>query len=109
MPAAPKQRQPWPMKWIVVAITVVIVPYTFITLHYRRPDKAFEPYADMKDRANTMRLLSAGFQRVSLAAARPADPVRGAAATVQPAPGGIPAALKTTLVDQPLLPAEILS
>jgi hypothetical protein len=60
MPAAPNERKLWPMKWIVVAIVAVIVPYTFLTLRYRRPGKAFEPYADMKDRANTMRLLSAG-------------------------------------------------
>jgi hypothetical protein len=109
MPAAPKQRQSWPMKWIVVAIIAVIVPYTYLTLRYRRPEKAFEPYADLKDRANTMRLLSAGFQRITLGAARPADPVHGAAADVLPAPGGVPAALRATLVQTPLLPAEILS
>ena len=109
MPAAPKQRQPWPMKWIVVVIIAVLVPYTYLTLHYRRPEKAFEPYADMKDRANTMRLLSAGFQRVAVAASRPADPLRTAAASTLPAPGGVPAALRSTLVEQPLLPAEILT
>ena len=110
MPPAPKDRQPWPMKWIVVAIVAVIVPYTFLTLYYRRPGPAFRPYQDMQDRANVMRLLSAGYQRITLTAQRPADPVRLAtAAAMSPAPGGVPAALRSTLVEQPLLPAEILS
>ena len=96
------------MKWVVLAIILVIVPYTFLTLHYRRPGKAFEPYHDMKDRANTMRLLSAGFQRVSLDAERPADPPRGLSpAATLPARGGLPDALDTTLVDKPLLPVDI--
>ena len=97
------------MKWVVVAIIAVIVPYTFLTLYYRKPGKAFEPYHDMQDRANTLRLLSAGFQRVSLAAARPADPIHGATVPTTSAPGGVPDALRATLVITPLLPAEILS
>lgn len=97
------------MKWIVVVIVAVILPYTYLTLHYRKPGKAFEPYHDMEDRANTMRLLSAGFQRITVAAARPADPLRIAAASTLPSPGGVPAALRSTLVQQPLLPSEILS
>ncbi len=97
------------MKWIVIVIVAVIVPYTYLTLHFRKPGKAFEPYHDMEDRANTMRLLSAGFQRITVAAARPADPLRIAAASTLPSPGGVPAALRSTLVQQPLLPSEILS
>jgi len=107
MPAQ-RERQPWPMKWVAVAILAVIVPYTYLTLHYRRPEKAFEPYHDMKDRANTLRLLSAGFQRITLAAERPADPSRaGGSAPVSAAAGGVPGALHETLVEPPLLPAEI--
>jgi len=110
MPAAPAERKPWPMKWIVVAIIVVIVPYTVLTLRFRRPEKAFEPYADMKERANTMRLLSAGYQRINLDAQRPASPSSaGAAASVANAAGGLPTGLRATLVDVPLLPTEILS
>ena len=98
------------MKWIVIAIIAVIVPYTFLTLRYRRPGKAFEPYADMKDRANTMRLLSAGYQRINLEAQRPASGAPGnATATISPAAGGLPASLKSTLVDAPLLPTEIVT
>ena len=109
MSAAPKQRQPWPMKWIVVAIVAVIGPYTYLTLHYRKPGPAFRPYQDLQDRANTQRLLSAGYQRITLVALRPADPSRvPAGASALPAPAGVPAALRSTLVEQPLLPTEVL-
>jgi len=98
------------MKWVVLVILLAIIPYTFLTLHYRRPGRAYEPYHEMKDRANTLRLLSAGFQRINLNAERPADPARGgSAAAILPAPGGLPAALADTLVEKPLLPAEIVT
>lgn len=97
------------MKWVVVAIIAVIVPYTFLTLRYRKPGKAFEPAHDLADRANTMRLLSAGYQRITLGAARPADPVRGGTAPTTAEAGGVPSGLRATLVETPLLPAEILS
>lgn len=98
------------MKWIVVVILAVIVPYTFLTVHYRKPGPAYRPYQDMKDRANVLRLLSAGYQRITLTAQRPADPLRGiASAPAAAASGGLPAALRSTLVEPPLLPAEILN
>ena len=98
------------MKWVLLAILLVIVPYTFITLRYRKPGPAFQPYEDMKNRANTSRLLSAGFQRVALTAARPATPTPALFnATISPAPGGLPGALRTTLVEPPPLPADIAS
>lgn len=98
------------MKWIVIAILVVIVPYTFVTLYFRKPQKAFEPYADLKDRANTIRLLSAGFQRIPLTAQRPADPINTiVTASISSVAGGLPEALRSSLVDQPRLPDEILS
>lgn len=97
------------MKWIAVAILVVIIPYTYLTLHYRRPGPAFQPYADLQDRANVIRLLGAGYQRITLGAQRPADPLPAAsAAPTTSATGGLPADLLRTLVQQPLLPAEIL-
>jgi hypothetical protein len=98
------------MKWIIAAIIVFIVPYTYLTLHYRKPGKAFEPYADIKDRANTLRLLSAGYQRIALEAQRPALPSSdGAAAPTSAAAGGVPAGLRASLIDAPLLPTEILT
>ena len=98
------------MKWIVLTIVLVVVPYTFLTLRYRKPGPAFRPYQDMEDRANVMRLLAAGYQRITLSAQRPADPLPpAAAAAVTPAAGGLPAGLRSTLVQQPLLPAEIVA
>jgi hypothetical protein len=104
----PKERKPWPMKWVVLAILVVIVPFTWLTLRYRKPGRAFEPYQDMKDRANTSRLLSAGYQRIPLPAQLPADRMKPiTSATIGQIGGGLPAELAKTLVDPPLLPAEI--
>lgn len=106
---APRERQSWPMKWIVIAIILIIVPYTFLTLRYRKPGPAFQPYADIKNRANVSRLLEAGYQRISIHAQRPADniPVSGGA-TVSAKSGGLPTELRSTLVELPLLPAEII-
>jgi hypothetical protein len=98
------------MKWIALIIVLIIGPYTFLRWHYRKPQDAFEPYHDMKDRANTMRLLSAGFQRVTLVAERPAEAMKlPAAAVIQPAIGGLPSELSTTLVETPMLVTEIVA
>jgi hypothetical protein len=110
MSAASHQRQPWPMKWIVLAILVSLGAYTYLTLHYRKAGPAFRPYADGKDRANTKRLLSAGYQRITLDADLPVEPVTpGPAAAVSAAGAGLPASLRDTLSDQPKLPADIVS
>ena len=37
------------------------MPYTILTLRYRKPGPAFQPYEDMKNRTNVARLLSAWF------------------------------------------------
>lgn len=96
------------MKWIIVAIILVIVPYTVLTLRYRKPGPAFQPYEDMKNRVNVSRLLSAGYQRIPLPAQRPADRTgTPGGAIVTPAVGGLPTDLRSTLVEPPLLPAEI--
>ena len=98
------------MKWLVLTIALVIVPYTFLTLYYRKPGPAYRPYQDAQERANVVRLLSAGYKRLTLAAQRPADPLRGAtAATTMAALGGLPSALVSTLVQKPLLPSEIIA
>ena len=108
MSAAPHDRQPWPMKWVALAILLLIVPYTIVTLRYRKPEPAFQPYEDLRNRANVSRLLSAGYQRIPLVAQRPADTGRaGSGAFVAPAPGGLPAELRTTLVEALVLPTEI--
>jgi hypothetical protein len=100
------------MKWIVLSILVFVVGYTFVTLRYRKADKSFEPYQDLKDKANTGRLLSAGYQRVALGFSRPTDPGRtgaagSGAAAVAAAAGGLPSDLTQALIDPPLLPVSI--
>jgi hypothetical protein len=98
------------MKWIVIVILAMIVPYTYLTLRYRKPGPAFQPYEDMKSRANVSRLLAAGYQRIALTAQRPADGMRAiGGAQITDASGGVPDALRSTLVEPPLLPTEITS
>lgn len=96
------------MKWIVLAILLCIIPYTYVTLRYRRTDPAFRPYEDMKNRANVMRLLNAGYRRLPLPAEVPADPLKDqSSAAIQNLPGGLPTELKSTLAEPPALPVDI--
>jgi hypothetical protein len=97
------------MKWIVVSILVFIPVYTYLTLHYRRPGPAFNPYRDMRDRADVIRLLKAGYQRVALDASRPAEDAAVEGDASSPAPGGLPDDLRKTLVETPLMALEINS
>jgi hypothetical protein len=101
------------MKWIIVAILVCVLPYTYLNLRYRKASPAHEPYQDNKDRAGVMRLLAAGYQRIDLATTKPMDPrnfsLAGPAASVSPRPGGLPSLLSETLIDHPLVPAAILT
>ena len=93
------------MKWIVLAILLCIIPYTYVTLHYRKTAPAFQPYEDMKNRANVMRLLNAGYRRIALPAEVPADALKDqSSATIQNVAGGLPAELKSTLAEPPALP-----
>ena len=94
------------MKWIVLSILIFIPVYTYLTLHYRKPGPEYEPYADMRRRANTGRLLEAGYRRVVLDVERPTDVAPGVNSAM-PAPGGIPEPLNHTIVARPLLPVEI--
>ena len=109
--SAPAARKPWPMRWIVAAILLFIVPYTYLNLKFRKPGKAFEPYADMKAEANVNRLLNAGYRRLDVRAERPfpalapTEITRGPAADPAAAPGGLPAPLAETLLETPRLPA----
>ncbi len=100
------------MKWVVLAIIACLIPYTWITLAYRKPGPSYQPYEDSKQRANTLRLLDAGFQRITVPAERPADPqllvtAMNSLATVTEAPGGLADGLGTTLVEMPQLPQSI--
>ena len=77
--------KPWPLKWVVAAILVFVVGYTFVNLLYRKPGKPHEPYAEMLSRANAAKLQAAGWQRIPVDTRRPAE--KPAADTV-PAPVG---------------------
>jgi hypothetical protein len=97
------------MKWIVLAIVAFIAIYSFLTLRYRKPGPAYQPFHDAKEKATVHRLESAGFRRITATVERPAEAgaaiplAHGTIATVQDAPGGVPAELKETLIDQPRL------
>ena len=98
------------MKWIVIIIVLIIGPYTYVTLRYRKPGPAFQPYDDLKKRANVSRLLEAGYRRISITAQRPADGARArGGAVVTTAAGGLPPELRSTLVEVPMLPTQITS
>lgn len=98
------------MKWVAIVILLIIGPYTFLRWHYRKPGPAFQPYHDMKNQANTERLLSAGFQRITLQTDRPIDPLRNVVNTsVKTTLGGFPSVLVSSLIEKPVLPAEILT
>lgn len=106
----PLNRKPWPMKWVFVAILACIVPYTVLTLKYRKAAPAYQPYEDSKQRANVLRLLDAGYQRITVKAERPSDPQELVRTLNMPAEiltvaGGLPEDLNATLVETPLLPA----
>jgi hypothetical protein len=107
MSAPPKDKKPWPMKWIVLSIIIFIPVYTYLTLHYRRKGPMFQPYQDMRDQADVIRLLRAGYQRVTVDASRPAESVQVEGDPTSLAPGGLPSDLKGTLIESPLLPLTI--
>jgi hypothetical protein len=93
------------MAWVAASIAVFIVGYTFITLHFRKLNRPYEPYHDFKSRAQTHTLLTAGYQRIVIPADLPTEitPI-AALASVQPVPGGVPGNLPELLFDKPQLP-----
>lgn len=102
------------MKWVALAIIACIVPYTWLTVAYRKSGPSYQPYEDSKQRANVLRLLDAGYQRINVTAERPADPqllVRAmkSPAAVQPAPAGPTEGLAAALVEIPELPVSFSS
>jgi hypothetical protein len=96
------------MKWIIVAILACVVLYNYLNLKYRKPNPAHRPYEDNKERANVMRLLAAGYQRLPLEAAPADDDTLSDRDHLAPAaPGGLPARLGEALVEPPRLPARL--
>ena len=101
------------MYWIVLAIAVFVVGYTFLRLHYSRGGKPFEPYHDQGEQTAVRRLLGLGYQRIPVEVGRPADPLpesRFAPVTtdVTSASGGLPSELTSALGRTPYLPGSII-
>ncbi|HEY4247687.1 MAG TPA: hypothetical protein VGM64_12570 [Lacunisphaera sp.] len=65
--------KPWSMKWIVMAIVLFIAGSTWVNLRYRKPGASYRPYQDAQDRATTVRLLDAGWQKITVEIRRPAE------------------------------------
>jgi hypothetical protein len=102
------------MKWVVLAIVLGLAAYTYLTLHFRKPGPAFQPYQDAVNRTTVSRLLSSGYQRIALAVERPADPQRtsvvlGGFASAATARSGLPPELDEALVGKPMLAETITS
>lgn len=97
------------MKWIVLAIIVCIVPYTWLTLAYRKENPAHQPYQDNKDRAQTLRLLDSGFYRFDVSLEFPKDVGEPPVERAEPEriAGGLPPLLRDLLIDRPTLPARL--
>ena len=107
-PRLPANKTPWSLKWIALAIVIFIVPYTWLTLHYRKPEPAYEPAAEAARRAAE----AAKWEKVGARFELPADgaaapPVSGPAAIVLNAPVHLPEGLRDALGSAPTLPAEI--
>jgi len=91
------------MKWIVLAMAIFIIPYTYLTLRYRKPE-SFQPYEDARERAH---IAKAGYSRISLSASQPADGRTVDRFGIAPAAGGIPSDLAASLIDRPVLPEAV--
>lgn len=93
------------MKWIILAMITFIAAYTYLNLHYRKPGPSYRPYQDARERES---IAKAGYTRVTLTAARPSDGrTASGSASAAAQPGGLPEDLRKTLLEQPLLPADI--
>jgi hypothetical protein len=93
------------MKWILVAILVFIIPYTWLMVRYRKPGRGYEPFRDTQEKT---RLGQAGYRRITLAAEQ-SDAIQPAwgGAAIRPATGGWPGDLHEAFLDTPRLPAQI--
>lgn len=97
------------MKWIILAILACIIPYTWLTIAYRKEGPAHQPYQDNKDRAQVLRLLENDFYRFDLSMALLPDPLYPAPglAETEKLAGGLPPLLREVLIDPSPLPPRI--
>jgi hypothetical protein len=115
-PDAPREKKPWPMKWIVLVIAVYIAGYTFINIAYRKPaGSAHEPAAEARERSlRTVQTTMNGWSRVAceLAEMVPSSDAEPAAVAAKPLPKpldrNLPPDLPMIMPGEPALhPAEI--
>ncbi len=95
------QPKPWPMKWVILAIALFIIGYTFINLRYRKPGKGHEPAAEMRHRVTAARLKEAGWEKLSVDTRRPAEKITGDDAPITRGMLGLGLDFNTTLVEKP--------
>jgi hypothetical protein len=112
MPANRPPPKPWPLRWILLAIVVFILGYTFLRLYYGKRGKPYEPSHDLGGQATVQRLLGLGYQRIPVNVTRPAEPLPSArlapVAEVVNVLGGLPEEIGGALVRPPALPAAVI-
>lgn len=91
------------MKWVVLVIAVFVVGYTVVNVFYRKPGKAHEPAADMKQRATAARLKEAGWEKLLVSTRRPAEKIAGNVAPISRGAFGLSLDFTTALIDKPAL------
>ncbi len=91
------------MKWVVLAIVVFIVVYTFVELRYRKTAKPHEPAAEMHEREAAARLQQAGWVKLPVEVRRPVEPAPMSLAAIKHAGGGLGADLDSCFPEKPRL------
>ena len=103
-----EKRKPWPMRWIIIAMILFVAPYTYLTLHYRKPGPSYQPYQDAKEKTV---LAHNGYTRISLPSAQPASgmllPVQGIPASTNSSILGLTPELKKALGTAVTIPEAI--
>src|SRR5512142_2896107 len=112
MPSAHPPPKTLPLRWVVVAVVVFMIGYTFLRLHYGKRGRSFEPYHDLGEQATVAHLLALGYRRIPVTIQRPAEVlpaerVAPAAAEILDTLGGLPAELNGALAFKPGLPEAI--
>jgi hypothetical protein len=111
--AAPRPlNRTLPLRWVVIAIAVFIVAYTFLRIRFGKPGRGFEPYHDLGEQAGPRHLVALGYERIPVDLERlpeilPATYFAPAVGDVERASGGLPAELDAAMAAKPALPADI--
>jgi len=112
MPAARRSSKPIPLRWVVAAVVVFILGYTFLRLHFGKTGRAFEPYQAAREHAAAARLVALGYRRIPVQIQRPAEPFPAdhfapRQTELVSALGGLPAEMAGGLANPPGLPDAV--